>query len=102
MDGKKSMRKFAKSSVSQICDLGQQDKDGTCLAQLTLPSGWWPAFTRQNKGQSDREKDETFFTLVKQPKVLVDVKYSVFEMKAGSPCNSEPNEKGNNTFLTYF
>lgn len=63
-----------KSVVSQICS-PRESKDGTCLGQLTLPSSWWPPFTKQANFATGSEP------FLKQPKVLVDVKYSVFETR---------------------
>ena len=54
---------------SQICSLKESGKEGTCLGQLTLPSSWWPSFTPKD--------------LVKQPKIRINVKYSVFETPMG-------------------
>ena len=54
---------------SQICSLKESGKEGTCLGQLTLPSSWWPSFTPKD--------------LIKQPKIRINVKYSVFESPMG-------------------
>ena len=71
---------------SVMCSLRREEKDGTCLAQLTLPSGWWPSFTQ--KGQkADKETQAA-----KHPKVLVDVKYSAFET-TGTTCSFRTKEE---------
>ena len=70
-------KKRRKRSV--MCSLRREEKEGTCLAQLTLPSSWWPSFTK--KGSSEEAKGHD---LVKLPKILVDVKYSAFETLSGS------------------
>ena len=88
---------FKSPTVSNICSPKDNSKkdDGTCLGQLTLPSSWWPSVTPMLKKKKRREnsniQDETLTTETakfKQPKVLVDVKYSVFEMSHGYSCES--------------
>ena len=88
---------FKSPTVSNICSPKDNSKkdDGTCLGQLTLPSSWWPSVTPMLKKKKRREnsniQDETLTTETakfKQPKVLVDVKYSVFEMSHGYSCDT--------------
>ena len=78
--------------VSQTCSL-KDGKDGpTCLGQLTLPSSWWPSVTPILKKRPEgQEKTKTLNkntaaadAKFKQPKVLVEVKYSVFETREQS------------------
>ena len=45
---------------------------GTCLAQLTLPSSWWPPITQEKAAR-------------KQPKILTEVYYSVL-LRSGGMC----------------
>ena len=79
-------------SVSQVCAFRREVKDGTCLGQLTLPSSWWMPFTQQLQKQPQSEAGnegdhpEVDQGIMKQPKVFVDVKYSVFETRAGASC----------------
>ena len=93
-------------SVSQICDLRREAKDGTCLGQLTLPSSWWMPFTQQRLHKrppvSSAQKSasaggigqpEADLGIMKQPKVFVDVKYSVFETRAGVPCHQSQGQE---------
>ena len=82
-------------NVSQICSFEEGDEsrqDGTCLSQLTLPSHWWPSFT-MSQAETEMSFDgsgkfESSGKFVKQPKVMVNVKYSVFETRAGTPCDA--------------
>ena len=86
-------------SVSQVCAFRREVKDGTCLGQLTLPSSWWMPFTQQlqKRPQSEAGKEggghpeaaEADQGMMKQPKVFVDVKYSVFETIAGASCHQD-------------
>ena len=83
----KKHRQILSPIVSNTCSLKDSNKDGTCLGQLTLPSSWWPSVTPMLKKRPNQEtvSSETKF---KQPKVLVDVKYSVFEMSHGYSCDT--------------
>ena len=73
--------------VSQTCSL-KDGKDGpTCLGQLTLPSSWWPSVTPILKKRPEETKTlnkNTADAKTKQPKVLVEVKYSVYETREQS------------------
>jgi hypothetical protein len=63
-------------------------REGTCLAELTIPSLWWPSVTSSAGFGPDASK-----ATAKQPKVTVKVSYSVFETK-GQNCLSEQGEEG--------
>merc|ERR1712223_1487154 len=91
-------------SVSQICAFRREVKDGTCLGQLTLPSSWWMPFTQQLQKRPKKGRGQPSATggdsgpeansaadqgIMKQPKVFVDVKYSVFETRAGASCHQD-------------
>ena len=84
--------------MSQICGLRREEKDGTCLGQLTFPSSWWPSMMRQNRQKYDTSKAE-----MKQPKTLVDVKYSVFESRSGKSCQElGPTDKDPGALMPRF
>ena len=96
----KAKQSRMRMSVSQICDLRREAKDGTCLGQLTLPSSWWLPFTQQRLQKRPLKSASASYSTVqpeapadlgimKQPKVFVDVKYSVFETRAGAPCDQQ-------------
>ena len=96
----KAKQSRMRMSVSQICDLRREAKDGTCLGQLTLPSSWWMPFTQQRLQKRPPKSASASYSTVqpeapadlgimKQPKVFVDVKYSVFETRAGAPCEQQ-------------
>ena len=96
----KAKQSRMRMSVSQICDLRREAKDGTCLGQLTLPSSWWMPFTQQRLQKRPPKSASASYSTVqpeapadlgimKQPKVFVDVKYSVFETRAGAPCDQQ-------------
>ena len=84
-------------SVSQVCAFRREVKDGTCLGQLTLPSSWWMPFTQQLQKRPQNSEvgieagleDVVDQGIMKQPKVFVDVKYSVFETRAGASCHQD-------------
>ena len=101
---KAKQSRIQRMSVSQICDLRREAKDGTCLGQLTLPSSWWLPFTQQRLQKRPLKSASASYSTVqpeapadlgimKQPKVFVDVKYSVFETRAGAPCEQSQGHK---------
>ena len=57
--------------VSDVC-VGDGD-DGTCLAQVTIPSSWWPPITGADSGK-------------KMPRLMTSVYYSVRTIANGGEC----------------
>ena len=55
-------------------------EDGTCLAQVTIPSLWWPSLT----GQTGR----------KIPKIMASVYYSVRTRSDLDTCDSVASARG--------
>ena len=61
------------TKVSAHCT--PDDRDGTCLGEAVLPSGWWPSLTNMGAGAGSKMTS-------KQPKVEVKVTYAVYETAA--------------------
>ncbi|XP_055585542.1 transmembrane protein 132E, partial [Uranotaenia lowii] len=60
-----------------------EGEDGVCVAEVVIPSSWWPLLPPP-------EKDGRPQTLLKTPQRMVQVSYSVFEPPARSPEMCEP------------
>lgn len=59
-----------------------EGEDGVCVAEVTIPSNWWPPLPPPDKeGRS---------VLVKAPQKMVQVSYSVFEPPSRNPEQCEP------------
>ena len=84
---------FPLFQVTSICSL-KDEKDGTCLGQLTLPSSWWPSVTPNLRKEAVASLDASsnVEAKIKQPKVLVEVKYSVYETR-GNSCDEVRGKK---------
>eukprot|EP00092_Neocalanus_flemingeri_P018939 GFUD01020515.1.p1 GENE.GFUD01020515.1~~GFUD01020515.1.p1 ORF type:complete len:1459 (-),score=271.45 GFUD01020515.1:1899-6275(-) len=65
-------------TVEGVCS--PSGKDGTCLGQITIPSGWWPPLTAENG------------KLTKHPKIVTQVFYSV-QFKKDGECTLGPSDQ---------
>lgn len=60
-----------------------EGEDGVCVAEVVIPSSWWPALPPP-------DKDGKSGTAPKVPQRLVQVSYSVFEPPSKNPEQCEP------------
>jgi transmembrane protein 132 len=65
-------------TVEGVCS--PSGRDGTCLGQITIPSGWWPPLTAENG------------KLLKHPKIVTQVFYSV-QFKKDGECTLGPSDQ---------
>lgn len=60
-----------------------EGEDGVCVAEVVIPSNWWPAMPPPSK-------DGLLITQQKTPQKLAQVSYSVFEPPTRNPEQCEP------------
>ena len=65
-------------TVEGVCS--PSGKDGTCLGEITIPSGWWPSLAAENG------------KLTKHPKIVTQVFYSV-QFKKNGECTVGPSDQ---------